>query len=84
MMPLQCTRNPREPELEDLLKGFQDKVLRIDELHANDQDDSTYVWIIWLKDSDDELEIVDKLTDSNDFREVLSLAEGLIAVREII
>ncbi len=53
MMPLQSTRNHHDPELDDLLGGLCDQVLRLDELHSHDDNDAEYVWVIWLKGARD-------------------------------
>ena len=52
-MLLQSTIDQSElndPDRFDFLVGQTDLIKRVDELHATEDDDSTYVFIIWLND----------------------------------
>src|SRR2546423_720148 len=67
MMLLQQTSTPNEVRDEgrfDFLKGISNKVLRMDELHASDGDDWNYIYLIWLKDYDDEDKFVKALKNN--------------------
>lgn len=37
----------------DFLKYIADRVLRVDEVHQSKDNDSSYLWLIWLKNPDD-------------------------------
>ena len=91
MMLLQCERNKEEPEFDDLLFGIRKLIRRIDELHSDNENDAVYVWILWLKDPNQEVTVIKQLeenlasitdTDEGGQFVIQRLTDGILAVTE--
>jgi hypothetical protein len=86
MMLLSSTRDHNDPELKDLFaNGLAAKVRRLDELHQDNGDDATYVWMIWLEDPDDTYEFIEQFKKNIDGKTVgrfYHLMDGLLCFVE--
>lgn len=45
----------------DFLAGVVDRIKRVDEIHATDEDDSTYHFLVWLKDPEQTQSVVSRI-----------------------
>ncbi len=82
-MLLLSDRSKDEPELEDIFRGCQKWVRKVVELHPSEDNDATYVFIVWTEqDRHDEVlkQIVSNMEGLR--AQVQTLAENIIAVTE--